>query len=141
MDRIWVDILTKNNGWGSDGFGFLENSIDGQVNYIRDFKVVVDESVGKQHIMEDGSGGEQDEEDIAMVVRETERRVPGLSPGRTVAKESWCWNEEVQEWKLRKTLAKNKCQSERTGERGQGDAVKGQDKGGKGQTKGVWWHE
>lgn len=56
------------------------------MDYICDFKEVVDESVARQHKMEDGSGGEQDEENITMVVRKTDRRVPGQSPERTVAR-------------------------------------------------------
>ncbi|XP_051800420.1 uncharacterized protein LOC127532561 [Acanthochromis polyacanthus] len=50
----------------------------------------------------------------ANVIRETGRRVLGVSPGRKGDKETWWWNEEVQEWIQRKRLAKKKWDTERT---------------------------
>ena len=44
----------------------------------------------------------------ANVIRETGRRVLGVSAGRKVDKETWWWNEEVQECIQRKRLAKKK---------------------------------
>ncbi|XP_051793709.1 uncharacterized protein LOC127530597 [Acanthochromis polyacanthus] len=52
----------------------------------------------------------------ANVIRETGRRVLGVSSGRKGDKETWWWNEEVQEWIQRKRLAKKKWDTERTEE-------------------------
>ena len=52
----------------------------------------------------------------ANVIRETGRRVPGMSSGRKVDKETWWWNEEIQECIQIKKLAKKKCDIERTKE-------------------------
>ncbi|XP_051806753.1 uncharacterized protein LOC127534762 [Acanthochromis polyacanthus] len=52
----------------------------------------------------------------ANVIRETGRRVLGVSSGRKGDKETWWWNEEVQEWIQRKRLAKEKWDTERTEE-------------------------
>lgn len=52
----------------------------------------------------------------ANVIRETGRRVLGVSSGRKVDKETWWWNEEVQECIQRKSLAKKKWDTERTEE-------------------------
>ncbi|KAF7655639.1 hypothetical protein LDENG_00052670, partial [Lucifuga dentata] len=55
----------------------------------------------------------------ANVIRETGRRVLGVSSGRKVDKETWWWNEEVQECIQRKRLAKKKWDTERTEESSQ----------------------
>ena len=52
----------------------------------------------------------------ASVIRETGRRVLGVSSGRKVDKETWWWNEEVQEYIQRKWLRKKKWDTERTEE-------------------------
>ena len=56
----------------------------------------------------------------ANVIRETGRRVLGVSSGRKVDKETWWWNEEVQECIQKKRLAKKKWDTERTEESRQG---------------------
>ena len=50
------------------------------------------------------------------VIRETDRRVLGVSAGKKVDKETWWWNEEVQKCIQRKRLAKKKWVTERTEE-------------------------
>lgn len=42
------------------------------------------------------------------MLRETERRILGVPPGRKVGKETWQWNEEVQECMQRKRLGQRK---------------------------------
>ena len=42
----------------------------------------------------------------ANVIRETGRRILGVSSGRKVDKETWWWNKEVQDCVHRKGLAK-----------------------------------
>ncbi|MEQ2279263.1 hypothetical protein AMECASPLE_007580 [Ameca splendens] len=42
----------------------------------------------------------------ANATRETGRKVLGMPSGRKVYKETWWWNEEVQEWIRRKRSAK-----------------------------------
>ena len=48
----------------------------------------------------------------ANVIRETGRRVLGVSSGRKVDKGTWWWNEEVQECIQKKRLAKKKWDTE-----------------------------
>ncbi|KAK3517986.1 hypothetical protein QTP70_029104, partial [Hemibagrus guttatus] len=58
-----------------------------------------------------------DWETTAEVIRETERKVLGLSSGRRKEdKETWWWNEEVQDSIQRKRLAKKKWNMDRTEE-------------------------
>jgi hypothetical protein len=52
----------------------------------------------------------------ANVIRETGRRVLGLSSRRRADKETWWWNKEVQECIQRKRLAKKKMDTERSEE-------------------------
>lgn len=52
----------------------------------------------------------------ANVIRETGRRVLGVSSRRKVDKETWWWNGEVQECIQRKRFAKKKWDRERTGD-------------------------
>ena len=42
------------------------------------------------------------------MIKETGERVLGVSSGRKSDKETWWWNEEVQEYVQRKGLAKKK---------------------------------
>ncbi|KAK3564512.1 hypothetical protein QTP86_022855, partial [Hemibagrus guttatus] len=56
-------------------------------------------------------------ETTAEVIRETGRKVLGVSSGRRKEdKETWCWNEEVQDSIQRKRLAKKKWDMDRTEE-------------------------
>ncbi|KAK3564084.1 hypothetical protein QTP86_007516 [Hemibagrus guttatus] len=58
-----------------------------------------------------------DSETTAEVIRETGRKVLGVSSGRRKEdKETWWWNEEVQDSIQRKRLAKNKWDMDRTEE-------------------------
>ncbi|KAK3523640.1 hypothetical protein QTP70_005836 [Hemibagrus guttatus] len=58
-----------------------------------------------------------DWETTAEVIRETERKVLGVSSGRRKEdKETWWWNEEVQDSVQRKRLAKKKWDMDRTEE-------------------------
>ena len=50
------------------------------------------------------------------MIRETGRRVLGVSSGKKIDKETWWWNEEVQECIQGKRLAKKKWDTERTEE-------------------------
>ncbi|KAK3535846.1 hypothetical protein QTP70_021062, partial [Hemibagrus guttatus] len=59
----------------------------------------------------------EDWETTAEVIRETGRKVLGVSSGRRKEdKETWWWNEEVQDSIQRKRLAKKKWDMDRTGE-------------------------
>uniref|UniRef100_A0A3P9HBU6 Lipoxygenase domain-containing protein n=1 Tax=Oryzias latipes TaxID=8090 RepID=A0A3P9HBU6_ORYLA len=59
----------------------------------------------------------EDWETTAEIIRETGRKVLGVSSGkRKDGKETWWWNEEVQECVQRKRLAKRKWDVERTEE-------------------------
>uniref|UniRef100_A0A3B3ILM2 Endonuclease/exonuclease/phosphatase domain-containing protein n=1 Tax=Oryzias latipes TaxID=8090 RepID=A0A3B3ILM2_ORYLA len=59
----------------------------------------------------------EDWETTAKIIRETGRKVLGVSSGkRKDGKETWWWNEEVQECVQRKRLAKKKWDVERTEE-------------------------
>lgn len=58
-----------------------------------------------------------DWETTAEVIRVTGRKVPGVSSGRRKEdKETWWWNEEVQDSIQRKRLAKKKWDMDRTKE-------------------------
>ncbi|KAK3565340.1 hypothetical protein QTP86_006568 [Hemibagrus guttatus] len=86
----------------------------GNLKEISDCKVVVGESVARQHrmvVLPD------DWETTAEVIRETGRKVLGVSSGRRKEdKETWWWNEEVQDSIQRKRLAKKKWDMDRTEE-------------------------
>ncbi|KAK3540495.1 hypothetical protein QTP70_032457 [Hemibagrus guttatus] len=101
----------------------------GNLKEISDCKVVVGESVARQHRMvvcrmtklRQALGGQvvlpDDWESTAEVIRETGRKVLGLSSGRRKEdKETWRWNEEVQDSVQRKRLAKKKWDMDRTEE-------------------------
>ncbi|MCI4391424.1 hypothetical protein PGIGA_G00134180 [Pangasianodon gigas] len=115
----------------------------GNLKEISDCKVVVGESVARQHRMvvcrmtlmvkkeeccEDfrqqlrqALGGQvvlpDDWETTAEVIRVTGRKVLGVSSGRKKEdKETWWWNEEVQDSIQRKRLAKKKWDMDRTEE-------------------------
>ena len=57
----------------------------------------------------------------ANVIRETGKRVLGVSSVNKTDKETWWWNEEEQEYVQRKRLAKKKCDTEMTEESRQED--------------------
>ncbi|KAL1279411.1 hypothetical protein QQF64_026084 [Cirrhinus molitorella] len=94
----------------------------GNLKEISDCKVVVGESVARQHgmvvcrmtlmvLLPD------DWETTAEVIRVTGRKVLGVSSGRRKEdKETWWWNEEVQDSIQRKRLAKKKWDIDRTEE-------------------------
>ncbi|KAK3570328.1 hypothetical protein QTP86_017162 [Hemibagrus guttatus] len=96
----------------------------GNLKEISDCKVVVGESVARQHRMaklRQALGGQvvlpDDWETTAEVIRETGRKVLGVSSGkRKEDKETWWWNEEVQDSIQRKRLAKKKWDMDRTEE-------------------------
>ncbi|KAK3537298.1 hypothetical protein QTP70_006969 [Hemibagrus guttatus] len=110
----------------------------GNLKEISDCKVVVGESVARQHRMvvcrmtlmvckekrqklRQALGGQvvlpDDWETTAEVIRETGRKVLGVSSGRRKEdKETWWWNEEVQDSIQRKRLAKKKWDMDRTEE-------------------------
>ncbi|KAK3566416.1 hypothetical protein QTP86_032264, partial [Hemibagrus guttatus] len=104
----------------------------GNLKEISDCKVVVGESVARQHRMvvcrmtlmvckKKRSKIEvvlpDDWETTAEVIRETGRKVLGVSSGRRKEdKETWWWNEEVQDSIQRKRLAKKKWDMDRTEE-------------------------
>ncbi|KAK3531882.1 hypothetical protein QTP70_034388 [Hemibagrus guttatus] len=85
----------------------------GNLKEISDCKVVVGESVARQHRMVECR--------MTLMVckkkRETGRKVLGVSSGRSKEdKETWWWNEEVQDSVQRKRLAKKKWDMDRTEE-------------------------
>ncbi|KAK3509090.1 hypothetical protein QTP70_020302 [Hemibagrus guttatus] len=83
----------------------------GNLKEISDCKVVVGESVVRP----------DDWETTAEVIRETGRKVLGVSSGRRKEdKETWWWNEEVQDSIQRKWLAKKKWDMDRTRRRREG---------------------
>ncbi|KAK3510194.1 hypothetical protein QTP70_026787, partial [Hemibagrus guttatus] len=110
----------------------------GNLKEISDCKVVVGESVARQHRMvvcrmtlmvcktkrqklRQALGGQvvlpDDWETTAEVIRETGRKVLGVSSGRRKEdKKTWWWNEEVQDSIQRKRLAKKKWDMDRTEE-------------------------
>ncbi|KAK3524375.1 hypothetical protein QTP70_028018, partial [Hemibagrus guttatus] len=103
----------------------------GNMKEISDCKVVVGESVARQHRMvvcrmtlmklRQALGGQvvlpDDWETTAEVIRETGRKVLCVSSGRRKEdKETWWWNEEVQDSIQRKRLAKKKWDMDRTEE-------------------------
>ncbi|KAK3540863.1 hypothetical protein QTP86_002436 [Hemibagrus guttatus] len=64
-----------------------------------------------------GEGNRDDWETTAEVIRETGRKVLGVSSGRRKEdKETWWWNEEVQDSIQRKRLSKKKWDMDRTEE-------------------------
>ncbi|KAK3557018.1 hypothetical protein QTP70_022905 [Hemibagrus guttatus] len=76
-----------------------------------EFRQKLRQALGGQVVLPD------DWETTAEVIRETGRKVLGVSPGRRKEdKETWWWNEEVQDSVQRKRLAKKKWDMDRTEE-------------------------
>ncbi|KAK3559075.1 hypothetical protein QTP86_002989 [Hemibagrus guttatus] len=76
-----------------------------------EFRQKLRQALGGQVVLPD------DWETTAEVIRETGRKVLGVSSGRRKEdKETWWWNEEVQDSVQRKRLAKKKWDMDRTGE-------------------------
>ncbi|KAK3506621.1 hypothetical protein QTP70_011150 [Hemibagrus guttatus] len=76
-----------------------------------EFRQKLRQALGGQVLLPD------DWETTAEVIRETGRKVLGVSSGRREEdKETWWWNEEVQDSVQRKRLAKKKWDMERTDE-------------------------
>ncbi|KAK3566156.1 hypothetical protein QTP86_028452, partial [Hemibagrus guttatus] len=107
----------------------------GNLKEISDCKVVVGESVARQHRMvvcrmtlmvcktkrskieKKTKWWKLNKEECSEVIRETGRKVLGVSSGRRKEdKETWWWNEEVQDSIQRKRLAKKKWDMDRTEE-------------------------
>ncbi|KAK3566081.1 hypothetical protein QTP86_025534, partial [Hemibagrus guttatus] len=91
----------------------------GNLKEISDCKVVVGESVARQHRMMvcRMTLMVYDWETTAEVIRKTGRKVLGVSSGRRKEdKETWWWNEEVQDSIQRKRLAKKKWDMDMTEE-------------------------
>ena len=74
------------------------------------FREELRRALGDQEVLPD------DWTTTANAIRETGRRVLGVSSGKKVGKETWWWNEEVQECIQGKRLAKKKWDTERTEE-------------------------
>ncbi|KAK3564262.1 hypothetical protein QTP86_011982 [Hemibagrus guttatus] len=76
-----------------------------------EFRKTLSQALGGQVVLPD------DWETTAEVIRETGRKVLGVSSGRRKEnKETWWWNEEVQDSVQRKRLAKKKWDMDRTEE-------------------------
>ncbi|KAK3565292.1 hypothetical protein QTP86_004782 [Hemibagrus guttatus] len=76
-----------------------------------EFRQKLRQALGRQVVLPD------DWETTAEVIRETGRKVLGVSSGRRKEdKETWWWNEEVQDSVQRKRLAKKKWDMDRTEE-------------------------
>ncbi|KAK3567931.1 hypothetical protein QTP86_027283, partial [Hemibagrus guttatus] len=107
----------------------------GNLKEISDCKVVVGESVARQHrvvvcrmtlmvckkkrseVEKKTKWWKLKKEECSEVIRETGRKVLGVSSGRRKEdKETWWWNEEVQDSIQRKRLAKKKWDMDRTEE-------------------------
>ncbi|KAK3569322.1 hypothetical protein QTP86_026824, partial [Hemibagrus guttatus] len=110
-------------------FGVKERNLEGQM--VVDFAKRMDTAVvntyfqkREEHRVTYKSGGRRtqvvlpaDWETTAEVIRETGRKVLGVSSGRRKEdKETWWWNEEVQDSIQRKRLAKKKWDMDRTEE-------------------------
>ncbi|KAK3550621.1 hypothetical protein QTP70_001816 [Hemibagrus guttatus] len=110
-------------------FGVKERSLEGQM--VVDFAKRMDMAVvntyfqkREEHRVTYKSGGRRtqvllpdDWETTAEEIRETGRKVLGVSSGkRKEDKETWWWNEEVQDSIQRKSLAKKKWDMDRTEE-------------------------
>ncbi|KAK3528766.1 hypothetical protein QTP70_011183 [Hemibagrus guttatus] len=110
-------------------FGVKEKNLEGQM--VVDFAKRMDMAVvntyfqkREEHRVTYKSGGRRtqvvlpdDWETTAEVIRETGRKVLGVSSGRRKEdKETWWWNEEVQDSIQRKRLAKKKWDMDRTEE-------------------------
>ncbi|KAK3555313.1 hypothetical protein QTP86_014915 [Hemibagrus guttatus] len=110
-------------------FGVKERNLEGQM--VVDFAKRMDMAVvntyfqkREEHSVTYKSGGRRtqvllpdDWETTAEVIRETGRKVLGVSSGRRKEdKETWWWNEEVQDSIQRKRLAKKKWDMDRTEE-------------------------
>ncbi|KAK3513051.1 hypothetical protein QTP70_000209 [Hemibagrus guttatus] len=88
-------------------FGVKERNLEGQMKKRQKLR----QAVGGQVVLPD------DWETTAEVIRETGRKVLGVSSGRRKEdKETWWWNEEVQDSIQRKRLAKKKWDMDRTEE-------------------------
>ncbi|KAK3532065.1 hypothetical protein QTP86_006795 [Hemibagrus guttatus] len=84
-------------------FGVKERNLEGQMK--------LRQALGGQVVLPD------DWETTAEVIRETGRKVLGVSSGRRKEdKETWWWNEEIQDSIQRKRLAKKKWDMDRTEE-------------------------
>ncbi|KAK3549302.1 hypothetical protein QTP70_034530 [Hemibagrus guttatus] len=100
-------------------FGVKERNLEGQM--VVDFAKKMDMAVvntyfqkREEHRVTYKSGGW---ENTAEVIRETGRKVLGVSSGRRKEdKETWWWNEEVQDSIQRKRIAKKKWDMDRTEE-------------------------
>ncbi|KAK3565895.1 hypothetical protein QTP86_020305 [Hemibagrus guttatus] len=110
-------------------FGVKERNLEGQM--VVDFTKRMDMAVvntyfqkREEHRVTYKSGGRRtqvvlpdDWESTAEVIRETGRKVLGVSSGRrNEDKETWWWNEEVQDSIQRKRLAKKKWDMDKTEE-------------------------
>ncbi|KAK3560807.1 hypothetical protein QTP86_019508, partial [Hemibagrus guttatus] len=104
-------------------FGVKERNLEGQV--VVDFAKRMDMAVVNTYFqkkkLRQALGGQvvlpDDWETTAEVIRETGRKVLGVSSGRRKEdKETWWWNEEVQDSIQRKRLAKKKWDMDRTEE-------------------------
>ncbi|KAK3542740.1 hypothetical protein QTP70_000077 [Hemibagrus guttatus] len=88
-------------------FGVKERNLEGQMKKRQKLR----QALGGQVVLPD------DWETTAEVIRETGRNVLGVSSGRRKEdKETWWWNEEVQDSIQRKRLAKKKWDMDRTEE-------------------------
>ncbi|KAK3540514.1 hypothetical protein QTP70_032471, partial [Hemibagrus guttatus] len=88
-------------------FGVKERNLEGQMKKRQKLR----QALGGQVVLPD------DWETTAEVIRETGRKVLGVSSGRRKEdKETWWWNEEVQDSIQRKRLAKKKWDMDRTEE-------------------------
>ncbi|KAK3526680.1 hypothetical protein QTP70_031470, partial [Hemibagrus guttatus] len=110
-------------------FGVKERNLEGQtvVDFAKRMDMVVINTYfqkREEHRVTYKSGGRRtqvvlpdDWETTAEVIRETGRKVLGVSSGRRKEdKETWWWNEEVQDSIQRKRLAKKKWDMDRTEE-------------------------
>ncbi|KAK3543384.1 hypothetical protein QTP70_018408, partial [Hemibagrus guttatus] len=100
-------------------FGVKERNLEGQM--VVDFAKRMDMAVVNTYRqkLRQALGGQvvlpDDWSTTAEVIRETGRKVLGVSSGRRKEdKETWCWNEEVQDSIQRKRLAKKKWNMDRT---------------------------
>ncbi|KAK3515358.1 hypothetical protein QTP70_018753 [Hemibagrus guttatus] len=96
-------------------FGVKESNLEGQKlkkeECCEEFRQMLRQALGGQVVLPD------DWKTTAEVIRETGRKVLGVSSGRRKEdKETWWWNEEVQDSIQRKRLTKKKWDMDRTEE-------------------------